>query len=399
MNWRDNLRAASFRGVEFFFSSIDDGFGRRLATHVYPGRDDPWHEDMGRKTREHRIEAYVLEPDHLVKAAALEAAIEKAGPGTLVHPVLGDVRVVCTNARRRITTREGGMAVFSLTFEKTADNTYPAASIATDRELLDISDATLLSVQTAFEDGFNVLGLPELIATDAEAQLTSIAGTIGKVLGVPRRQIQSLAAFATRISSIKSAAGSLVRQPGALSSELAAVIGLFDSISPEMAAAPLQRLSGQVTALDPIPGATPMRQTQATNRTAMDALVRRTAIVEGARVASSRSFDSRADVVTAQADLVAGIESEMQTADDASYRALGELRTALVRDLTARAAITPRLVTFTPTTTRPALALAQDYYGDDPAALIARADEITTRNQVRHPGFVPAGPLEVRTNA
>ncbi|PCJ57846.1 MAG: hypothetical protein COA65_08860 [Rhodospirillaceae bacterium] len=103
--------------------------------------------------------------------------------------------------------------------------------------------------------------------------------------------------------------------------------------------------------------------------------------------------------MTAQADLVAGIESEMQTADDASYRALGELRTALVRDLTARAAITPRLVTFTPTTTRPALALAQDYYGDDPAALIARADEITTRNQVRHPGFVPAGPLEVRTNA
>ena len=61
MPWREQLLQASFRGVEF----QTDGHtaraaGRRAVTHEYPGRDEPYTEDLGKRTKGYSIEAWVV---------------------------------------------------------------------------------------------------------------------------------------------------------------------------------------------------------------------------------------------------------------------------------------------------------------------------------------------------
>ena len=80
--WRDNLRTASFRGVEFFVRGHSATGGRHGVTHEFAGRDLPYREDLGRMARGWTIRAYVLGDDYFEKRDALLAP--KVGLGMLL---------------------------------------------------------------------------------------------------------------------------------------------------------------------------------------------------------------------------------------------------------------------------------------------------------------------------
>lgn len=95
-----NLLPASFRGAPFAVMSDETGGGRRVAVHQYPGRDEPWAEDMGRGVRTFRFRGFIVDNDVVfaggsiqLQRALLLAALEKSGPGTLTHPTLGILNV------------------------------------------------------------------------------------------------------------------------------------------------------------------------------------------------------------------------------------------------------------------------------------------------------------------
>jgi len=67
-----------------------------------------------------------------------------------------------------------------------------------------------------------------------------------------------------------------------------------------------------------------------------------------------------------------------------------EARAAICRDLTERSRNSARLNTVTPSDVLPMLVTAYDYYEN-----AGRDAEITQRNKIRHPGFVPVAPLRV----
>lgn len=141
MAWRDNLRQASFRGVKFNVDSSGLSIGRRIARHEYPQRDIPYPEDMGRRAREYKVEAFVLgdpagDNDYMVPRDALIEAIEKAGPGQLVHPYYGTVAVtVFGEVTLSESTREGGMAKFTITFLEAGKQEEPKTSDDTEAKL------------------------------------------------------------------------------------------------------------------------------------------------------------------------------------------------------------------------------------------------------------------------
>ena len=114
MAWRDNLVQASFRGVRFSVDETEAPIaGRRVAVHEYPGRDQPFVEDMGRVTKRWTVEAFVLGDDYDVVRDELIEASDMPGPGELVHPYLGSLQVFCTACSLTERPREGRMARFS----------------------------------------------------------------------------------------------------------------------------------------------------------------------------------------------------------------------------------------------------------------------------------------------
>jgi len=121
--WRERLRPASFRGAKFHVEVGGKQSGRRIALHEYPKRDQPFAEDMGKRTIMFEITGYCVEwdrqlgRDYTQPRDALIAALDKEGPGTLIHPTLkDDLQFVCERYSISESRDKGGYCVFQMHF-------------------------------------------------------------------------------------------------------------------------------------------------------------------------------------------------------------------------------------------------------------------------------------------
>ena len=126
MAWRDRLLRGSFRGIPFAIQEHRVEGGRRAQTHEYPGRDEPYTEDLGRRRKQYEVEAYVIGDDYAAVRDDLIEAADKPGPGALVHPYLGTRQVTCTKCAVSERSSEGRMARLSLVFVEAGRNIHPA---------------------------------------------------------------------------------------------------------------------------------------------------------------------------------------------------------------------------------------------------------------------------------
>jgi len=396
--WRDQLQKASFRGVPFHVRSADTEEGRRGVLHEYPQRDDPFVEDMGRKAGEFSLEAFVFGADYFKARDALRDALKQPGAGELVHPTLGRLRVALTSPYRMAESLvdEGGMARFSLKFTEAGENAHPAAAVHTPYVVERAADAAEEAALDDFAEVFDVAGLPEFVADDALAVLDEALGALDAVRDGLVPDLSSLTDFAGDLLGVASSLSSLIRTPQALASS---VVGLFGGLrarllSPLDALAALGRLFGYGSTRSSVPTTTPARRAQAANRAAVEALVRRAAVIESARAAAGLDFVAARygyQQAAALRERIADALDDEAAAATHAYAPLMDLRVAVVRDITTRGADLPRLASVSMPTTLPALVVAYRAFGD-----ARREDEIVIRNGVRHPGFVQGGrPLEV----
>lgn len=382
----------SFRNVPFIIRSDDLDFGRRAQVHEYPLRDKPYVEDLGRKARRFSIDVFVVAPsrmdptqqgnDYREARDDLIRAIEKPGAGPLEHPYYGTLKVHIIRARVRESSRNGGMAQVTLTcveageFPFTAD--YPDTSELVKTRKRQVEDAAV----EAFEEEYSLLD-------QAEDFVEAIQEEIGNILKVVDDVISFVGEIEALISGVTSAVADLIRAPFNLG---VALIGSFNRIltvieEPFRALRLYESLFSAGSDSPAIPTTTANRQRQADNVAALHRLVRHAALAGAAETAASMTFDTAADALAVRDRLLDELDAQMEIVEsDAVYQALADLRAALAEDMRIRAARLPELADYTPGTTLPALALAHQIHGD-----AKRADEIVTRNRIRHPGFVPGG--------
>ena len=400
MSWRDNLKRASFRGVPFEVLASDADMGRRVQVHEYPLRDKPYAEDLGRRSRSVSLDAYVLGADYMVARDRLLAAVEQAGHGELQHPYLGAMRASCVSCRLRETTAEGGMARFALEFVESGEFTFPSAVADTGAAVDGAAESASTVVRAGFEAGYAVAGRAQFVA-DAAASIVSqaLAEMQGAVRWV-RTQSDQVAALNRSIVTATRQLITLIYTPASAAQALAGNLReLVRNVSTDIRdALGLARVFYDFgSLLPPVTGSTGSRQAQAANQAQLLRLMRVMAVAEGARAASLVQYASYQDAVATRDELLAAMDAlmiEPGLADDV-YQALRTLRAALVRDLAARGANLARLVSWTPSTTMPALVVAHHLYGD-----ATRADEIVARNRARHPLFLAGGQaLEVLNDA
>ena len=129
MAWRDGYLRASFRGIRFEVGAHETQGGRRVQGHQYPGRDEPFTEDLGRRAKTFTVEAYIVGDDYMLRRDALVVACDRAGAGTLVHPYFGVRRVNCERWRLSERTSEGRMCRIQLTFAEAGRNRFPISIV------------------------------------------------------------------------------------------------------------------------------------------------------------------------------------------------------------------------------------------------------------------------------
>ncbi|PHM20931.1 MAG: hypothetical protein CK604_00535 [Curvibacter sp. PD_MW3] len=394
----DKLRPASFRGVPFHVEDAGIGVGRRAEVHSYPQRDKHWVEDLGRAPRELTIEGFLVGPDYVEQANRLLAALEEAGPGTLVHPWFGTLTVSLTELARANFNTQLGQARISMPFVESGDLEFPSVTGSTPAQSRLVAAGLEDAAVADFADTFDVAGYPDFVATTADADiarafsLTSSGSVSGlDMLGFSGKQAGSLALarsqFGSPLSLGQTIAGYL--SAAGLSSSWTGAALRWAPL-----ALALVRLAGLGSLATPASPAvyTPSRQQVWRNASATNTLVRQVVLAQAVGAASLAPAAVYDETVGLRNSLSAALDAEALNASDRSYTALMDARAAVWRDLTERSRDSARLTTITPSTTEPALVVAYDFYED-----AAREGDIVARNGIRHPGFVPPTPLKVLT--
>ena len=442
------VQTGSFRGVPFECAlQANDETGRRLAIHRYPQRDEAFAEDLGRKNEPFEIEAIVTGPNWLDDAKKLHEACGQKGPGELVHPWLGLMRVVCLSSKRVFNARERGAAKFTLQFFEAADNVYPAAVQDTGVAVREAADAAIeparieysqavstkgqsivrerlrdrvadmrQSATRAFADSRNAVSLDGALDGDTLDVGRDVLGASDDALGFAEGTLRSArtggrGGMSSLSSLLLGDYADLVDRPTQLANRTASIARLlgYSKTDPAAGARSLRSwnepYAGQranwstaprtVGQAQSVSGATATRSQAARNERALAELVDRAALAAEARRVPEYEFASREEALAYRDDLNARLMAAARRAadlgDDGSAAALVALRNAVARDLNARAGDLSRVANIRPASTQPSLRLAWQLYGDDPDTVLDRASQIAARNGVRHPGFVPGG--------
>lgn len=351
--------------------------GRRLARHEYPQRDVPYLEDMGRRAREYKVEAYIIGPEYMSGRDQLLAAIEEEGPGQLVHRYHGTKLVTVTECELTESTESGGMAKFTLQFVEAGEQAEPTVGIDSAAELEQVQDVAYDAIAEDFEQQFSIDGLPSWGVGDIQSTVTDFLQ-----LEDFRRVAASANSFASRVGGLLSFPGSLAAEIIGLVASLAGVAKILDKPYPAHS-------SGSGMSNASVRGVVQRQQAVTT------ALVKRAALVHHAGLASNADLSTGDDVQSARAQLLRLFDEHDYAVgaprpSAAVATSLKAVRSAALVHLSRQSAALPRTVALQLLEPQPALVLSYSLYGD------LRNDDIVSRNAVRHPGFVPAGvPLQL----
>lgn len=390
----DNLRQASFRGVPFQVDDAGLGAGRRTQLHEYPQRDKPWVEDLGRAARELTFDAFVIGPDYVEQANRLLAALEEAGPGSLVHPWFGTLTVSVSDKARVSFRNSLGYAQFSLSFVESGELTFPAAGTSTAAQSRLAASGLEDAALTDFSSTFKVDGFQDFVAEEGAASVGSMfdgfgSGSVSGLDGL---------GFTSRAGSMRDMALGLLGDPAKLGLTIVNFLGVSSYTGTVQRWAPLVQALLRLTrstflAVPPAsPVYTPSRQQAYTNSVAVNALARQVVLAQAVGASSLVPAAVYDDNISLRNQITAALDAETLNASDKTFTALTTARNAVWRDMTDRTRGSARLTTITPVATEPALVVAYDFYED-----ATREGDIVTRNAIRHPGFVPPAPLKVLT--
>ncbi len=367
--------------------------GRRGPDHEFPQRDRGDAEDTGGKVPGLKITGFVHGDDYMAGRDRLQAALEKPGSCTYVDPWQKEWQVVVRSWSCKESTREGGMARFSIDIKEAGGERYPSQANDT-RYKVDQAAGTLSDVAVEdFTQSFRVDKLPQFVA-DAATDVT-------KSFGAALSDASSLASGApfSVVNDFTDNAANAVR--GDLGGEARTVMETVSaSLYSDRVSAPgdPSAVSGVFKGLSDFGGSllsmaetTATRAVQAANQAAQTRLFKVLSLSEEARATARVVFDSYDDAIAVRDNLTGRLDQAAavvgSTGSDGLFRSLGNLRTAVVTDINARSGGLPRVRRLQPNISEPAVVLAHRIYGD-----ATRSDELLRRNKhITHGGFVSPG--------
>ncbi|EYC51700.1 hypothetical protein AZ34_11840 [Hylemonella gracilis str. Niagara R] len=417
MAWRDELKPASFRGKPFHVEGGSVTGGRRQAAHEYPQRDAGWQEDMGRRTRVYKVDAFLLGAGYMTQRDALMAALEAPGPGKLVHPYHGEQRVVVETFEMEERTERGGYVQISITFTEAGEQLEPSATTDLLAQVQEKQAAAESAAAQGFADKWRVLG-----------QTGSVVGAaldkVNKLMALPAMSVEN---WAWVRSNPVSALGALLPErlqqsmgnPFALARGLQTLMRRSERVG-DLLKGTAADWGGGSTRSAPSLSQAGIAQS---NSSALETFVAQSAAINVMALAvgapredaqgniptsssawTINSMDEQSAAV-ARAAVLAQTDALLFGDGTASAevgglvinapeteiaQSLMDLRTSVIDRLAELARGGGVVRSSTPLQTVPAVVLAHALYGDD-WFQSGRAEELAARNRIIHPGFVPAG--------
>lgn len=404
----DKLRPASFRGVHFYVESDTGSYGRRIVTHEYAMRDDPFPEDLGRKAEKWKVKGYVVGENAEAQKNAIVAACRMRGAAMLQLPAeparMAVLQTLSVSRSRDV------YGMFVLEFEFGEAGSSPALT-----PIIVFASAITLGVPvavTAFTDlysssfrGYDVL---QYVTDRAITRVQTFASDVVSTLqSTPVDDTALAAALVRDATDMFQFAANYVRPTNGdpdPSSIVQAVSDLMAGLSDALVvnnAMPAFKAMAQFSVLEDeevtLPTSSRPWVTAASlpysasdiadikNAAAFNGIVRSFGLIGYARSIADYEFKARGAAIQARADLVELTNAQLvRFTHGEAVKALVAARDYAVKAVTKQMADISPVVIIEAPQSAPSLYWAYRLYED-----VERATELADRNGVSTPAFMP----------
>ncbi len=428
------LADASWNGVPFYMPDSRHTAGRRVQQFFFPGRDTSEFQDLGAFDGPMQVSGLIVGGLYVSYARQLLAALQTPGPGTLVHPWLGELQMVLTSpAQIAFSQKEQRVVRFTATFA-------PFVPLAAQGEswldtLLDDIAGAVTAVRGFLGQLLAPVGQLLWLAGQVDSFASSLAGYWQAVTGAvpggitgaagnpvlaasvaqPVSGLLSIGEIATGSGYASAVAARIGAVPAAIAA--ATTTAAEPAVGPGDAAASAAVLDGQAAlALLLAASADAAASANAAGLTGGLALAHAAyAALYAAQVATGIAWASAQAAQAALAQLLAALDAAAAAAAVAAipgvgtttaavaagqlWTALQDARAALVADMTATIGRLPQVRRLALAAPLPAWVVANMLAGDTPALILPAYTDLVARNAVRHPAALPAGIIESLTPA
>lgn len=223
------FKQGSFREAIFHIESHRFKSGRRIQDHQFPFIQRNYAEDLGKKSDEFEITAFVVGPDYDFQRNLLLQALKQQGGGLLVHPYLGEIQVHVMGFELQEDKDNRDFCRFRMTFIESGGREYPNESID-DTSFVDllevqVKDSSLSTFQRLYSTAGQ--GIREIQGIrDSINNFLSFMDTIKQAQGV---LLQGLSELELTIATLGSAANRLRLLPGTLLGQITDVLDSFEN--------------------------------------------------------------------------------------------------------------------------------------------------------------------------
>ena len=403
----------------------------RTATNPIP-------KTWGKVTFRPSITAYVVGDDCFDQRDRLIEALNKPGPGTLVHPTYGELKV-CVDGEVRVSTSksEGRIVRFDLKFVEAGELSYPTSGAATAQTLMSSCSALDDCISDSFS-GFSIDGVADFVQNDVIGNASIMLGYVSDAMKVVDSAVSDAARLLQGDISVllppPSSGKNFVEQVQKMwrtgkrlygnASDLVTMIktlsgvslgsdlqprGVWKTDSKTTATATQQRnvvastlrttaISEAAYAVTRLPAPTTSEmQNAAVGQATTPAQstgwpsVTHPALNNAPAVKNTVDLPTWEELTDIRDTLNTAIDKELsRTTSDALFLALRRVKADLNADINTRLEQSARIIRRTPDEVLPALVLAATWFDN-----AARDADIIRRNAITHPGFVPVIPLKV----
>ncbi len=400
----------SWRGLPMHIPDVSTPAGRRIVSIELPGTDITLHEDLGLATGQIRVTALLAGDDYIEQARAMQAACETPGPGTLVHPWLGEMLVVLKDAADiSFRSTELRTVQVRLTFERWSDGAGLAVGLSTLAAIADAADVlgaiagdlAGLAADAIGDLAGLAVDLVDGIVGDVAASIvgselaTILSASTWEIAAAAIGDGASLASWIADTVATIADAGVPPASPaigvGPLGRSAEAALDPWSTVSALIGIA----TSSAASAVDADPGADLARISLACS--ALAAVADPLAAV--AWESRQQAQAARAAISSAVAKVSSALTTVAGSATSAirrdAWRALADFRRTVHQDLDDRIGRLPSIMLVSPPTRASAWVVAHHLFGDDPSAVRSGFEDIVTRNRLAHPSIVDVDPIEV----
>lgn len=214
------LSEGQFRDAYFFYQDYNASGGRKTVSHEYPNKKERYVEDLGGLEKKFTLNVYTDDNVSYADRDSLIEALDQEGIGDLVHPSIGDLKVVCVGYTFSESIKELGITKFQINFEIASLNILPVKTKGSKGFLASLKSKVLGKNEDAFNAGWKSVKNAKAKFDSGVKTLKRTANKINNVAKQIQGAGDSFADFTTSLNQIVASANKLVQSPSILASNL-----------------------------------------------------------------------------------------------------------------------------------------------------------------------------------